>query len=104
MALVPAASLTIVAAADRPEESAVAVLPDVEVILPLEDLIDREAEAARLRKTLADLDKQLASVQAKLRNESFVSRAPAEVVEQQRAREAELLGQRAAIVAVLGEG
>ena len=40
--------------------------------------------------------------QAKLSNESFVSRAPAEVVAQQRAKEAELLAQRAAVVAVLG--
>ena len=44
----------------------------MEIILPLADLIDKEAEAARLRKTLADLDRQLASVQAKLRNESFI--------------------------------
>ena len=99
--LTPAATLTIAAAADRPAESAVAILPEVEIILPLSDLIDKEAEAARQRKTLADLDKQLASVQAKLRNESFTSRAPAEVVAQQRAKEAELLAQRAAVAAVL---
>ena len=75
--------MTIAPAADRPAESAVAVLPEVEIILPLSNLIDKEAEAARLRKALADLDKQLAAVQAKLRNESFTSRAPAEVVAQQ---------------------
>ena len=46
-------------------------------------LIDKEAEAARLRKSLADLEKQLPGVQAKLSNEAFLSRAPAEVVEQQ---------------------
>jgi valyl-tRNA synthetase len=100
--LAPAATLTIAPAADRPAESAVVVLPEVEIILPLADLIDKEAEAARLRKTVADLDRQLASVQAKLRNESFTSRAPAEVVAQQRAKEAELLAQRAAVLAVLG--
>ena len=36
-----------------------AVLADAEIILPLAGLIDKEAEAARHRKTLADLDKQL---------------------------------------------
>jgi valyl-tRNA synthetase len=100
--LTPAARLTIAAAAERPTESALAVLPEVEIILPMANLIDKEAEAARLRKALADLDRQLASVQGKLRNESFIGRAPADVVAQQRAREAELLAQRATIVAVLG--
>ncbi|MEA2632517.1 MAG: valyl-tRNA synthetase, partial [Chloroflexota bacterium] len=99
-----AASVTIVPAAARPEESAVVVLPDVEIILPLADRIDKEAEAARLRKTLTEIDKQLAPVRGKLGNESFVSRAPAEVVAQQRAREAELLAQRAAVLGLLGEG
>ena len=45
--LPPAASLTIAPTADRPAECAVAVLPDVEIILPLAGLIDKEAEAAR---------------------------------------------------------
>ena len=100
--LSPAASVTITDSAVRPEESVVVVLPDVEIILPLADLIDKEAEAARLRKSLGDLDKQLASVRGKLGNASFVDRAPAEVVAQQRAREAELLAQRASVVALLG--
>ena len=50
------------------------------------------------------LDKQLAAIRRKLDNESFLSRAPAEVVAQQRAREAELLAQRAAVLGLLGEG
>ncbi|MFO0951698.1 MAG: hypothetical protein U0835_11230 [Isosphaeraceae bacterium] len=71
-----------------------AVLPDVEVILPLSGLIDKEAEAARHRKALADLDKQLSGHLAKLNNESFVANAPAAVVEQARAKVAELSAQR----------
>ncbi len=59
-ALAPAASLTLVESIDRPAASATAVLADFEVILPLEGLIDRDAERARHRKALADLDKQLA--------------------------------------------
>ena len=39
-----------------------AVLPEVEIILPLAGLIDKEAEAARLRKTLADLESNWQSV------------------------------------------
>jgi valyl-tRNA synthetase len=101
--LAPAATLTITADAERPAESAVAVLPEVEVILPLANLIDKEAECARLRKSLTDLDRQLAAVHAKLNNESFTSRAPADVVAQQRTREAELLAQRAAVAALLAD-
>jgi valyl-tRNA synthetase len=99
--LTNAGKLTIVPAAEHPAQSAVAVLPDVEIILPLENLIDREAEAARHRKALADIDKQLAAVRAKLGNESFRSRAPVDVVAQQSAKEAELTAQRQAVAALL---
>jgi valyl-tRNA synthetase len=102
--LAPAATLTIVASAERPAECAVAVLPEVEVILPLAGLIDKEAETARHRKTLAEIDKQLVGHQTKLNNESFVKNAPAAVVDQVRARVAELQAQRATVGALLGEG
>ncbi len=96
-------AVEVVESADRPNNCAVAVLADAEIILPMEGLIDLEAEQSRHRKTLADLDKQLVAVRNKLRNESFVSKAPPEVVEQQRARETELLAQRSAVAALLGE-
>ncbi len=99
--LTNAGKLTIVPAAEHPAQSAVAVLADVEIILPLENLIDREAEAARHRKALADIDRQLAAVRAKLGNESFRSRAPVDVVAQQSAKEAELTAQRQAVAALL---
>jgi len=102
--LTSAGSIMIVPAADRPPECAVAVLPDVEVILPLAGLIDQEAEAAKLKKALADLDRQLPGLEGKLRNESFLARAPAEVVEQTRAKLADLKSQREAIVRVLDGG
>jgi valyl-tRNA synthetase len=103
-ALTPAAALTIAADAERPAESAVAVLPEVEVILPLADLIDKEAEAARHRKALAEIDKQLNGHQAKLNNPAFVANAPPVVVEQARAKAADLLAQRATLEKLLGGG
>jgi len=102
--LAPAATLTITGSAERPDESAVVVLPEVEIILPLAHLIDREAETARHRKTLADLDRQLAGHQNKLNNESFVKNAPSAVVDQTRAKLNELLAQRDSVAALLGEG
>ena len=100
--LAPAASLTITEAAERPAECAVAVLTEVEVILPLENLIDKEAEAARHRKSLADLDKQIAGHKNKLANESFVANAPPAVVAQARQKIQELEAQREAVSKLLG--
>ncbi len=72
--LTNASAITITTTAERPPDSAIAVLGDAEVILPLEGLIDKEVELARLRKSLADLDRQIGPLKAKLANEGFVSR------------------------------
>ena len=100
-ALTDSATLTIAAEFAKPAEFASAVLADAEVILPLEGLIDREAEQARHRKAIAEIDKQLAAIRAKLGNEGFVARAPAEVVAAQRAKEADLAAQRSTLEALL---
>jgi valyl-tRNA synthetase len=101
--LLPAVSVTIVPEVERPADCAVAVLPEVEVILPLAGLIDHEAERAKQRKTLADFERQIDSLKTKLSNESYVQRAPAEVVAQTRAKLAELESQHAAVSSLLQE-
>jgi valyl-tRNA synthetase len=60
-------------------------------------LIDPKAERARHEKARGEIEKQLASIRAKLANEAFLSRAPAELVEKQRSKEVELLAQREAV-------
>ena len=77
------------------------VLADAEIVLPLEGLIDKEAELAKLRKSLADLDRQIAPLRAKLANESFTSRAPAEVVAASREKLAELEAQHASVAGLV---
>jgi valyl-tRNA synthetase len=99
--LTNAASITVAPSAERPAECAVAVLADAEIVLPLQGLIDKKAEAARVRKALADVTKQLGPLQAKLRNDAFLTRAPADVVAGLRAKEAELSGQRDSLAALL---
>ncbi len=102
----PAESIAIVRPSgdfQRPAECAVAVLADAEVLIPLAGLIDREAEQARHRKTLADIDRQITGHRTKLGNASFVERAPAEVVEQTRARLAELEAQRETVLGLVGD-
>ncbi|MEO6811034.1 MAG: valine--tRNA ligase [Isosphaeraceae bacterium] len=99
--LANAESIRVVPRADHPPGCAVAVLTDAEIILPLDGLIDKKAETARVRKALADVDKPLAGTRAKLSNEAFLTRAPAEVVETLRAKEAELSAQRETLSALL---
>ena len=69
-------------AGDYDQEGAVQIVcQGCKIWIPMGDLVDLEAEKARLEKELANVEKQLAGVQAKLGNESFVSKAPANVIE-----------------------
>jgi valyl-tRNA synthetase len=58
-----------------------------EVVVALEGLVDVKQECRRLTEEYERLDKQLTSLAARLTNESFVSRAPHEVVAKEREKE-----------------
>ncbi|MCL5677098.1 MAG: valine--tRNA ligase [Firmicutes bacterium] len=77
-------------AASKPQQAVAAIVPGVEIYLPLRGLIDVERELARLgkerRAALAEVEK----LRGKLSNTGYLSKAPAEVIEKDRAREAEL--------------
>jgi len=81
------------AAAPKPEKAAAAVAPGVEAYLPLAGMIDIGKEIERLRRELDGLQAETVKVQAKLGNESFVAKAPPEVVQKQRDRLADLQDQ-----------
>ena len=66
-----------------------------EVVVPLAGLVDLEKECQRLRTELAQLEKQLGALTARLGNESFVARAPAAVVEAERQKAVEWEARRA---------
>jgi valyl-tRNA synthetase len=68
------------AAAAPREQVITAVLPDVQVVLPLAGLFDVEAERQRLRRQVDDAQAEVARLEAKLANEQFRTRAPAAVV------------------------
>ncbi len=83
-------SLHLAAATPPVAASAVGVGPGFEVRVPLAGVIDVAAETGRIDKELAKVDADLALLEKKLSNPSFVERAPAEVVAKDRARVAEL--------------
>ncbi len=69
--------------------------------LPLKGVIDLDAERARLTKEMAKADADIARVDAKLGNPNFMSRAPEEVVEEEKEKREEALARRAKIVEAL---
>ncbi|SJZ55594.1 valine--tRNA ligase [Garciella nitratireducens] len=70
-----------------PENVVSAVVDQVEIFIPLEDLIDREKEIERLQKEKENLEKELKRVNGKLSNKGFISKAPAAVVEKEREKQ-----------------
>ncbi|MEC5270763.1 valine--tRNA ligase [Caldifermentibacillus hisashii] len=89
--------LTIGVGALAPEKAMTAVVSGAEIYLPLQGLINIEEEITRLEKELEKLNKEVERVQKKLANEKFVAKAPAQVVEEERAKEKDYLEKRATV-------
>jgi valyl-tRNA synthetase len=70
----------------KPRACLAAVVRNIEIFMPLSGLIDIEAEKQRLGKQVEKIEKELASIEAKLNNPNFVNNAKAEVVEDHRKR------------------
>ena len=65
-------------------ESAMALVGEMKVLIPMAGLIDKDAELARLAKEIEKLEKDIARTEGKLANENFTAKAPAAVVEKER--------------------
>ena len=70
------------------------VIDEATIVLEISDLIDAGEEVARLDKQLGKLGGEITGLEKRLGNDSFVAKAPAEVVAEQRERLAELQGTR----------
>ncbi|MEO8883024.1 MAG: valine--tRNA ligase [Devosia sp.] len=92
---------TVVEASGVPKDSAQIVLGEAIYALPLAGVIDLGAEKSRLGKDIVKLDSEIAVIDKKLGNEQFVSKAPEEVIEEQRGRRAEAVYRREQIAAAL---
>ncbi len=73
-----------------PSKSATAVVSASKIILPLADLIDLDAEAARQQKKLDKLTAEKNSLCGRVNNPKFVANAPKELIEQTKSRIAEI--------------
>ena len=66
--------------------SATALVGDMEILVPMAGFIDKDAEIGRLNKEIDKLTKEAARLNGKLNNANFVDKAPAAVVEKERAK------------------
>ncbi len=82
------ASETLVVAADEigSEKTVSAVTEAATIYIPLGDLVDFDKEIARLQKEIDNLQKEIARAEGKLNNQGFVAKAPAALVEQEKAK------------------
>ncbi len=89
------------AASSAPKASLQLVVGEATYALPVGDVIDLKAESARLQKEIKKLADEVGKIDAKLGNAAFVSRAPEEVVEEQRERRTQAEQTRARLSAAL---
>jgi valyl-tRNA synthetase len=84
--LAGAGAIELDSAYEAPKGTPATITPVGEVYMPLEGLIDVEAERARISKEIESVRQEVKKCEGKLGNASFVDRAPADVVEQEKAR------------------
>jgi len=88
-ALAKLESIKVLADNDEAPLSATAVVGDLSVLIPMAGLIDKNAEIARLNKSIEKLDKEADRTRGKLNNEKFVGKAPQAVIDKEKTKLAE---------------
>jgi len=79
----------VLAAGEEAPMSATALVGDMQVLVPMAGLIDKAAELGRLDKEIQRLEGEVKRVGGKLSNAGFVDKAPADVIDKERAKLAE---------------
>ena len=82
-------SITVLGADDTAPESAISLVGEMKVLIPMAGLIDKDAELKRLAKEIARIEADVERTRGKLSNPSFVDKAPAAVVQKERDKIAE---------------
>jgi valyl-tRNA synthetase len=86
-----------------PEKAMTAIITGAEMYLPLAGLIDIAQELTRLDKELQSLHGEVERIEKKLGNEGFVAKAPAKVIEEEKAKLADYVDKRDKVIARLAE-
>jgi valyl-tRNA synthetase len=86
-------NIDLLSADEKAPASATALVGEMEILIPMAGLIDKDAELARIAKALDKIEKDFSRTQGKLSNESFVSKAPPEVIDKEKAKLAEFVMQ-----------
>lgn len=86
-----------------PDKAMSAVITGAELFLPLAGLIDIEQELKRLEKEVETLNGEVERIEKKLNNPGFMAKAPAKVVEEEKAKMADYMDKREKVVARLAE-
>jgi valyl-tRNA synthetase len=84
-------SITVLAGEEEAPESATALVGEMKLLIPMAGLIDKDVEIARLSKEIEKKQQDVARIEGKLSNPSFVERAPEAVVAKEREKIAEIL-------------
>ena len=92
-------SITVLKEGEEAPASAAAVVGEMEILIPMAGLIDKEAELARIAKAMGKLEQDVARFKGKLTNEKFVSNAPQAVIEKEKAKLADSESQLAKLKA-----
>ena len=82
-------AITILSDNEEAPISATSLLGDMEILIPMAGLIDKDAEIARINKQMEKVQKDLDRVSGKLNNEKFVGKAPEAVIAKEREKQAE---------------
>ena len=83
-------SITWLDPAEEAPESAIALVGEMKLLIPMRGLIDKDAELARLDKEIQRIAKELPRLEGKLGDASFIEKAPPQVVAKEQARLQEL--------------
>ncbi|APD90883.1 valine--tRNA ligase [Alteromonas mediterranea] len=79
-------TVTILKDGEEAPASATALVGEMEILIPMAGLIDKDAELARITKAMEKIEKDVSRTRGKLGNEKFVSNAPGAVIEKERGK------------------
>jgi valyl-tRNA synthetase len=86
-----------------PDKAMTSIVSGAELYLPLAGLLDIAQEISRLEKELQHLNSEVERVEKKLSNQGFVAKAPAKVIEEEKAKQADYSDKRAKVIARIEE-